>query len=178
MCIFCSVFLWSASTKFSVIADHYGGLPSSWLTPRMRRKPLLWSRRACVQKTRYPLSGFTASQKCNTCGRMPSQLVSKYLRTLWSEDILSFRVCTNLNLRRRAVGKSESPLLPPPRASLDPFHDIFTCQLWAQVVSAWRSMNTYLCYIWLDYLLMCVHTAMPWVGSSFFRRSDARRILA
>lgn len=148
VCILCYVLLWSAPTKFSMIADHYAALPSSWLTQRMRRKPLLWFWWACVQETRYPSSGFTALEECNTCGWITSQLVSKYLWTAWSGGILSFWLFLNLNLCRRAVGKTESLLIPAFLESL--FHDIFACQLRAQVAPAWPSMNAYLCYVWLD----------------------------
>lgn len=51
MCVFSALFFCGQPhTKFSMIADHYWALPFSWLTLRMRRKPLLWFRWACFQR--------------------------------------------------------------------------------------------------------------------------------
>lgn len=114
MCIFCSSFLWSAPTKFSMIADH-----SFLLTdPKTEEKSTIVIFDELVYKRQgtFHCAGETQHMRMDT-----SQFVSKYLRTLWSEDCLSFWLSLNLNLRRRTVGKSESLLIPLPRASIDPF---------------------------------------------------------
>lgn len=96
-------------------------IPSSWLTLRLRRKALLWFLMSLCTRDKVPSSGFHCAGETQHMRMDTSQFVSKYLRTLWSEDCLSFWLSLNLNLRRRTVGKSESLLIPLPRASIDPF---------------------------------------------------------
>lgn len=114
---------------FSVVSPHkvfhdcWPLLSASFhlIGPQNEEKTTIVILMSLCTRDKIPSSDFTVLEKCNTCAWIPSQFVSKYLRTLWSEDCLSFWLSLNLNLCRHTVGKSESLLIPLPRASVDPF---------------------------------------------------------